>query len=92
MKFKKSSPKNKLTPEILEARDRQEKERLAYQKEQEELNRPILARIEGYPPLPEQLDMLWHDIDSGKINADTTSANTWYQTVKNHKENTPMPK
>lgn len=92
MKFKKNSPRAKLTSEILEARDMQKKEELAYQKEQEELNKPIAARVEGYPPMQEQLDMLWHDIDSGKINADTLSANTWYQTVKNHKENTPMPK
>jgi hypothetical protein len=92
MKFKKNSPNAKLTSEILEARDRQKKERLAYEKEQEELNKPIFARAKGYPPLPEQLDMLWHDIDSGKISADVTSANTWYQTVKTHKENTPMPK
>jgi hypothetical protein len=91
MKFKKNSPRAKLTSEILEARDKQEKERAARMLEQDELNKPIVARVEGYPPMQEQLDMLWHDIDSGKINADTTSANTWYQTVKNHKENPPMP-
>ena len=44
-----------------------------------------------YRPLYEQLDMLWHDIDSGKIQADTTSANTWYQHIKSVKEFRPLP-
>ena len=44
-----------------------------------------------YRPLNEQLDMLWHDINEGKIQADTTSANTWYQHIKTVKESRPLP-
>ena len=39
-----------------------------------------------------QLDMLWHDIDSGKISANTTAPETWYQRIKIIKENNPLPK
>jgi hypothetical protein len=44
-----------------------------------------------YRPATEQLDMLWHDINEGKIQADTTSANTWYQHVKAVKDSIPLP-
>ena len=43
-----------------------------------------------YGHLQNQLDMLWHDIDEGRIQADTTSANTWYQHIKKIKEDTPF--
>ena len=40
------------------------------------------ARTSSYPPMAVQLDMLWHDIDSGKISANTTAEGTWYQRIK----------
>ena len=33
-----------------------------------------------------QLDMLWHDIDEGRIHANTTSANSWYSHIKKVKD------
>ena len=50
------------------------------------------ARTSSYPPIIVQLDMLWHDIDSGKINANTTAEGTWYHRIKMIKENNPLPK
>tara|TARA_R110000824_G_scaffold49838_23_gene139723 strand:+ start:3686 stop:3898 length:213 start_codon:yes stop_codon:yes gene_type:complete len=40
-------------------------------------------------PLDLQLDMLWHDIDNGHISANTTAANTWYQTIKEIRDKFP---
>ena len=48
------------------------------------------ARQYFYKSLQSQLDMLWHDIDEGKIQADTTSANTWYGHIKTIKEAYPL--
>ena len=50
------------------------------------------ARTSSYPPIIVQLDMLWHDIDSGKINANTTAEGPRYHRIKMIKENNPMPK
>ena len=48
------------------------------------------SRKKAYPNLADQLDMLWHDMDSGKITVDKTSANTWYSTIKDIKETHPL--
>jgi hypothetical protein len=40
-----------------------------------------------YGPIGMQLDMLWHDMDEGRIYADTTSENTWYSHIKKIKDN-----
>jgi hypothetical protein len=53
---------------------------------------PHHSRTSSYPPVVIQLDMLWHDIDSGKISANTTAEGTWYQRIKIIKENNPLPK
>jgi hypothetical protein len=53
---------------------------------------PHHSRTSSYPPVVVQLDMLWHDIDSGKISANTTASGTWYQRIKIIKENNPLPK
>jgi hypothetical protein len=56
----------------------------------ESKNRAIDSeRLHLYGRLHDQLDMLWHDIDNGKIQADTTSANTWYQHIKEVKIDHP---
>lgn len=41
-----------------------------------------------YAPIPEQLDQLWHDIDSGKL-GDAAKTGTWYLTAKKVKEDFP---
>lgn len=41
-----------------------------------------------YAPIGDQLDMLWHDIDSGKL-GDTAKTGTWYLAVKKVKDNFP---
>ncbi|HIA11903.1 MAG TPA: hypothetical protein EYN69_07520 [Flavobacteriales bacterium] len=53
---------------------------------------PLFVRTNAYPRMATQLDMLWHDIDSGKISADKTSTTTWYHKIKMLKENNPLPK
>ena len=47
-------------------------------------------RISQYGNIGRQLDMLWHDIDNGKIVADTETANTWYAHVKRIKTRNPV--
>jgi hypothetical protein len=47
-------------------------------------------RRTSYPDIAEQLDMLWHDMDAGKIKIDKRHSNTWFQTIKNVKESNPL--
>jgi len=70
-----------------EERVRLNKERM--QKIQE-LTTPLEARIMAYGSIMDQLDLLWHDIDEGRINMDTTSANSWYSHIKEAKNNNPL--
>lgn len=48
-----------------------------------------LARKQEYPDFAEQLDMLYHDMDSGIIPGKETSK--WFEKVKEVKENNPKP-
>ena len=41
-----------------------------------------------YASIGDQLDMLWHDIDSGKL-GDTAKTGTWYLAVKKVKDDFP---
>lgn len=50
----------------------------------------INSRIAQYGSIGVQLDKLWHDIDDGRIVADTETANTWYQHVKQVKDAIPL--
>jgi hypothetical protein len=43
-------------------------------------------RFLRYPPLVEQLDMLYHDISNGNLNN-----GTWIETIKSIKEQFPKP-
>lgn len=45
----------------------------------------ILPRIKKYPKIDEQLDMLWHAMDSGEI----PKATEWYDRIKEVKESIP---
>ena len=47
-------------------------------------------RRSRYGNIGEQLDMLWHDIESGRIVADTESANTWFQHIQGIKDEIPL--
>jgi len=47
----------------------------------------ISARQENYPALGEQLDMLYHDMTSGK--GDKTGE--WYKAIKKIKDDNPKP-
>ena len=42
----------------------------------------------SYPGIAEQLDLLWHDIDDGKL-GDTAKASSFYTTIKNVKDSSP---
>ena len=44
-----------------------------------------LPRIKKYPKIDEQLDMLWHAMDSGEI----PKATEWYNKIKEVKESIP---
>jgi len=44
-----------------------------------------LPRIKAYPKIDEQLDMLWHAMDSGEI----PKATEWYNKIKEVKESIP---
>ena len=41
-----------------------------------------------YPIIKEQLDLLWHDIDDGKL-GDTAKTSSFYTTIKNVKDSSP---
>mgnify|MGYP001198758904 FL=1 len=48
-----------------------------------------LARRMEYPDVADQLDMLYHDMESGKVPGKDSS--NWYSAVKDVKENNPKP-
>ena len=51
----------------------------------------LKRRMAAYGPIAGQLDKLWHDIDDGRIIADTESSNTWYAHVKLVKDSFVVP-
>jgi hypothetical protein len=61
------------------------------QKEAARIREAIDLRIGAYGPIGHQLDKLWHDIDDGRIMADTETSNTWYAHVKSAKANFIIP-
>jgi hypothetical protein len=62
----------------------QEAERLKLERSKTEYRRD---RAKEYPTLAEQLDMLWHAIDSGTLN----KSSDFYTTLKSVKEQYPKP-
>mgnify|MGYP001165642902 CR=1 FL=1 len=101
MKFQRDNSANRLTPEIV-AQKRAENEALKKAQAEEAkkiqaerdaieaAEKPLKDRLAAYPPIGDQLDMLWHDIDEGRLEANTTFANTWYHTIKTVKINNPL--
>ena len=55
-----------------------------------EIMKPVIDRIHKYGALTDQLDTLWHDIDEERIQADKTSANSWYMSIKTVKDENPI--
>lgn len=47
----------------------------------------IKKRLKEYPPIGDQLDMLWHAMDAGKLPKD----NDFYMTLKAIKDKYPKP-
>jgi hypothetical protein len=62
----------------------QEAERLKLERSKTEYRRD---RAKEYPTLAEQLDMLWHAIDSGTLN----KSSDFYTTLKSVKDQYPKP-
>ena len=48
-----------------------------------------LARRMNYPFTDDQLDLLWHDMDEGRVPGKETSK--WYQAIKHIKTRYPKP-
>lgn len=98
MKFQKDNSNDRLTEAILTAREDAAQlllEERAAALEAIRIGREeqsaLLARMEAYPPISDQLDLLWNDIEAGRIQANTTAPGTWYQTIKEVKANNPLP-
>lgn len=83
--------------EFIERAEKQREETAIVQKEiwklqdqyQEVLDN-VSRRQLSYMPVDYQLDLLWHDMDSGAITVDKTSSNTWYHHIKEIKEKYPV--
>tara|TARA_S200002703_G_scaffold152827_1_gene153686 strand:- start:21370 stop:21777 length:408 start_codon:yes stop_codon:yes gene_type:complete len=71
-------------------RKRVEKEFWSLKDEFQKVTDNLAARHMAYLPVDLQLDMLWHDMESGAIKVDKRKANTWYSHIKSVKENYPL--
>jgi len=106
MKYQRDNSKVTVTQEMRDQEQKKKEE--AAKKEQEfhkkikdlkeaerlyhEAVEPAYNRENSYPPLSEQLDMLWHDMDAGIIKVDKRKSNTWYKIIKKSKERAPLKK
>jgi phosphoenolpyruvate carboxylase len=89
---KEKEEKAKKEQEFYKKRAKEVKDRMEVERQYHEAVQPAYDRENSYPPLSEQLDMLWHDMDTGIIKVDKRKANTWYKTIKKAKESTPLNK
>lgn len=69
---------------------RLEKEVWKLKDEYQKVTDSLLARQMSYLPVDLQLDMLWHDMDSGSVKVDKRRANTWYKHIKSVKDSYPI--
>lgn len=76
--------------EFEETRQKLLKDQGAAERNIQRMAEPVGKRQMAYPPISEQLDMLWHDMDSGIIKIDKRRKNTWYRAIKDAKESTPV--
>ena len=71
-------PKNKISKDVLEEEANNQK--ILHEKNQyKDLRRP------NYPNIADQLDMLWHDINEGKMNNESS----FYKAIKSIKDKFP---
>lgn len=99
MKFQKDNTDSAMTKEMIaeqkrNAKDLKERQE-QHQKEMKEMREKqekLQARLMAYGSMADQLDMLWHDMDEGRIKINKKDKNTWYHKVKNAKEKNPLPK
>ena len=99
MKFQKDNADTALTKEMLLEQKKKAEEMKKLQEEQQKqmkemrkMQEKLQARLQAYGSISDQLDMLWHDMDEGRIKIDKKDKNTWYHKIKIAKENNPSPK
>ena len=78
---------NNVRSEFTDAEYDQAIEDLAQSKLDEQDNGYARARQEAYPSIPDQLDMLYHDMVAGK--GDNTGE--WFKAIKKVKDDNPKP-
>lgn len=97
MKFHRENSDNLLTRKMIEDMEAEKvKHQKINQEKQEEKMKKMREmqkyenRRTAYPDIAEQLDMLWHDMNDGKIKIDKRYSNTWFHAIKNVKESNPL--
>ena len=97
MKFHRENSDNLLTRKMIEDMEAEKvkQEKINQEKQKEKMKKmhemqKYENRRTAYPDIAEQLDMLWHDMNDGKIKMDKRYSNTWFQTIKNIKESNPL--
>jgi len=88
--IKERKEKEKTAKDFMQKKRKQRISRDKAEREYAEQVIPIEMRKRAYPRIGDQLDMLFHDMESGYITVDKEQANTWYQTIKRVKEQTPL--
>lgn len=70
--------------------ERVKQEYIRLNQEYFEIAEKLEHRQIAYMPIDYQLDLLWHDMKRGVIKIDQKREDTWFQHVKNVKDNIPI--
>ena len=70
--------------------ERVKQEYIRLNQEYFEIAEKLEHRHMAYMPIDYQLDLLWHDMKRGVIKVDQKREDTWFQHVKNVKDNIPI--
>jgi len=70
--------------------ERVKQEYIRLNQEYFEIANKLEHRHMAYMPIDYQLDLLWHDMKRGVIKVDQKREDTWFQHVKNVKDNIPI--
>jgi len=70
--------------------ERVKQEYIRLNQEYFEIAEKLEHRHIAYMPIDYQLDLLWHDMKRGVIKVDQKREDTWFQHVKNVKDNIPI--
>jgi len=70
--------------------ERVKQEYIRLNQEYFEIAEKLEHRQIAYMPIDYQLDLLWHDMKRGVIKVDQKREDTWFQHVKNVKDNIPI--